>query len=186
MKTEKKVCVLLAGGFEESEAVIPIDLLRRGGVTVTLAGLDGLTVESSHGIRFVADALLEDVDLTDVDMVFVPGGLRGVNNILASEKACQFLKSAALAEKYLAAICAGPTVLSRLGLIDGKRAVCYPGMEDLLPPAIPRPGNRAIRDGKVLTAEAAGSSFDLGLLMLETLTDQANADQIREAVHYHG
>lgn len=181
-----KVCVILAAGFEETEAIVPVDLLRRGGVTVELAGLDGLEVTGGHGITVRADCLLSQVELGTVDLVFVPGGLGGVNHILASELACQTLRQAASEDKYLAAICAGPTVLSRLGLIDGKQAVCYPGMEKLLLPAHPKPGNRAVRDGKLLTAEAAGSAFELGLMMLAALADQATADKVREDVHYHG
>ncbi|MBR1781449.1 MAG: DJ-1/PfpI family protein [Oscillospiraceae bacterium] len=186
------VCVLLAPGFEETEAIVPIDLLRRGGVTVTLAGVYGLQVEGSHGITVQADCRLSAVALDEVDMVFLPGGLKGVDNLLASESACQFLREAKGADKWLAAICAAPTVLSRLGLIDGAEAVCYPGMEDLLAPAIPRPGHRVVRGGhgehgeKLLTGEAAGSAFDLGLSMLAALTDDATADRVREAVHYHG
>lgn len=180
------VCVLLADGFEEAEAVVPVDLLRRGGVEVVLTGVNGTTVKSSHDLLFTADALLADVDLDQVEMVFVPGGLGGVNALLESGEARDFLARAAAADKYLAAICAGPTVLSRLGLIDGREAVCYPGMEDLLPPANPRPGNRVVRDGRVLTGEAAGASFDLGLLMLEVLKGKDTADQVRHSVYYRG
>lgn len=181
-----KVCVLLAPGFEEAEAIVPVDLLRRGGVEVTLAGVYDRIVPSSRKISVAADCLLTEVDPAEQDMIFVPGGLIGTANIVSSETACQFLQQAASEGKWLAAICAGPTVLSRMGLIDGKRAVCYPGMEKLLPPAIPQPGNRVVRDGMLLTAEAAGSAFDLGLAMLAALTDQDTADQVRLAVHYHG
>ena len=110
----KQVCVLLADGFEESEAVIPVDLLRRGGVEVILAGVETMAVRGGHGIVVTADALLSDVALEGVDMVFVPGGLGGVNHLLDSPCARDFLARAAAADKYLAAICAGPTVLSRL------------------------------------------------------------------------
>ena len=180
------VCVLLADGFEESEAVIPVDLLRRGGVEVTLAGVDGLQVRSSHNITVVADCLLSEVALDQVDMVFVPGGLGGVDHLLASPLARDFLGRAAAADKYLAAICAGPTVLSRLGLIDGKRAICYPGCEVNLPPAIHVPDQRVVWDGKLLTGEAAGSAFDLGLQMLEVLKGKEISDQVRHSVYYHG
>ena len=180
------VVFLMADGFEESELVIPADLLRRGGVEVILAGVESLSVVSSHGIRFTADALLSEVELDRAEMVFVPGGLGGVNHILESELACAVLRQAREQDKYLAAICAGPTVLSRLGLIDGVDAVCYPGMEELLKPAVPQPGNRAVQDGRILTAEAAGSGFELGLLMLTVLRDEATADKIRHEVHYHG
>jgi protein deglycase len=180
------VVVLMAPGFEESELVVPVDLLRRGGVEVKIAGVEALEVESSHGIHFTADMLLQDVALEQAEMVFVPGGLGGVNHILASELACGVLRKAKEQDKYLAAICAGPTVLSRLGLIDGVQAVCYPGMEDLLRPAVPQPGHPAVQDGKVLTAEAAGSAFDLGLLMLTVLKGKEAADKVRFDVHYHG
>lgn len=180
------VCVLLAEGFEESEAVIPVDLLRRGGVEVTLAGVDGLQVRSSHNINVVADCLLSRVDLDQVEMVFVPGGLGGVDHLLASPLARDFLGRAAAADKYLTAICAGPTVLSRLGLIDGKRAICYPGCEVNLPPAIHVPDQRVVQDGKLLTGEAAGSAFDLGLKMLEVLKGKEISDQVRHSVYYHG
>lgn len=180
------VCVLLADGFEESEAVVPVDLLRRGGVEAKLAGVNGLRVRSSHNITVEADCLLADVSLEQVDMVFVPGGLGGVDHLLASPLARDFLGRAAAADKYLTAICAGPTVLSRLGLIDGKRAICYPGCEVNLPPAIHVPDQRVVRDGKLLTGEAAGSAFDLGLAMLEVLKDKETADQVRHSVYYHG
>lgn len=180
------VVCLMAPGFEESELVVPADLLRRGGVEVVLAGVEGVEVESSHGIRFMADKQLSEVDLSRAEMVFVPGGLGGVNNILNSHLACDVLRQIRKQDKYLAAICAGPTVLSRLGLIDDVQAVCYPGMEDLLSPAVPCPGNRAILDGKILTAEAAGSAFELGLLMLTVLRDEETAQRVRQEVHYHG
>lgn len=182
----KQVCVLLADGFEESEAVIPVDLLRRGGVEVILAGVETMAVRGGHGIVVTADALLSNVALEGVDMVFVPGGLGGVNHLLDSPCARDFLARAAAADKYLAAICAGPTVLSRLGLIDGKRAVCYPGCEELLPPAVHVPGQRTHLDGRLLTGEAAGSAFDLGLLMLEVLEGPEKADEVRRSVYYYG
>lgn len=180
------VCVLLAPGFEESEAVVPVDLLRRGGVEVILAGVEAEAVPSSHAVTVTADCLLADVDLERVDMVFVPGGLGGVDHLLASPVARDFLARAEAADKYLAAICAGPTVLSRLGLIDGKRAVCYPGCEGMLPPALHVAGQRTCRDGKLLTGEAAGSAFDLGLLMLEVLEGKPASDAVRHSVYYYG
>lgn len=181
------VLVLLCKGFEEAEVAIPVDLLRRGGVEVALCGVDTPQVVSAHDITFGTDVMLSDVELDKVDMVFVPGGLGGVNGLLASEAACTCLKRAKEQGKYLAAICAGPTVLSRLGLIDGCKATCYPGMEDLLAPAIPQIGAKAVYDeaGKVLTGQAAGAGFDLGLLMLTVLRDAETAAQVAKAVHYN-
>lgn len=180
------VVCLMAPGFEESELVVPADLLRRGGVEVVLAGVESMEVKSSHGIRFAADKLLSEVDFSQAEMIFVPGGLNGVNHILSNQLACDVLRQARQQNKYLAAICAGPTVLSRLGLIDGVQAVCYPGMENLLTPAVPCPGNQAVLDEKILTAEAAGSAFELGLLMLTVLRDEEVAQRIKQEVHFHG
>ena len=181
------VLVLLCKGFEEAEVAIPVDLLRRGGVEVALCGVETSEVVSAHAITFGTDVMLKDVDLTQVDVVFVPGGLGGVNGLLASEEACDCLRKAKEMGKYLAAICAGPTVLSRLGLIDGCKATCYPGMEDLLVPAVPQLGAKAVYDenGKVFTGQAAGAGFDLGLLILSVLKDGDTAEQVRKAVHYN-
>jgi 4-methyl-5(b-hydroxyethyl)-thiazole monophosphate biosynthesis len=178
------VCVLLADGFEESEVVVPVDLLRRGGVDVILAGVYDRRVTSSHHLILQAETRVTEVALEEVDLVFVPGGLGGVNGLLNSPEACAFLREAAQADKYLAAICAGPTVLSRLGLIDGKKAVCYPGCETMLPPALFQPNQRICQDGKLLTAQAAGSAFDLGLAMLEVLMGQQCAKDVAQSVCY--
>lgn len=180
------VCVLLADGFEESEAVVPMDLLRRGGVEVMLAGVQSLTVKSSHALTVTADCLLSEVAPEQVEMVFVPGGLGGVNNLLAEPCVADFLGKCFALETYVAAICAGPTVLSRLGLIDGKKAVCYPTCTDLLPPAVYQPGETVVQDGKLLTGEAAGSAFDLGLAMLKVLKGTKTADEVRASVCYRG
>lgn len=178
------VLVLLCDGFEESEVTVPVDLLRRGGVEVGLCGVTHSTVTSSHNITFGTDLMLDEVDLTQVEMVFVPGGLGGVEGLLASEPVADLLRQAKEQGAYLAAICAGPTVLSRLGLIDGKQAVCYPGMEELLSPAVPQSGVGVVRDGALITAQAAGSSFDLGLAMLEMLRGAEVSQQVRHSVYY--
>lgn len=180
------VCVLLADGFEESEAVVPVDLLRRGGVEVKLAGMQSLTVQSSHAITVTADCLLSEIAPEQVEMVFVPGGLGGVNNLLAEPRVADFLRGCFALEKYVAAICAGPTVLSRLGLIDGKKATCYPTCTQLLPPAVYQPGEAVVQDGNLLTGEAAGSAFDLGLAMLTVLKGKKTADEVRASVCYRG
>ena len=180
------VCVLLAEGFEESEAVVPVDLLRRGGVEVVLAGVSSLAVRSSHAITVTADCLLEQVAPEDVEMVFVPGGMGGVNHLLADAGVAGFLKACFALDRYVAAICAGPTVLSRLGLIDGKKATCCPTCVELLPPAEYQPGQKVVRDGKLLTGEAAGSAFELGLAMLETLKGKETAEEVRRSVCYRG
>ena len=180
------VLVLLCDGFEESEVTVPVDLLRRGGVDVGLCGVNGSMVKSSHGITYGTDLTLDQADLAQVEMVFVPGGLGGTDGLLASAPVAALLRQAKEQGCYLAAICAGPTVLSRLGLIDGKKAVCYPGMEDLLVPAIPQKGSSVVRDGKLITAEAAGASFELGFTMLDLLRGEEVSQQVRQSVYYRG
>lgn len=180
------VLVLLCDGFEESEVTVPVDLLRRGGVEVGLCGVAHSTVKSSHFITYGTDLTLDQVDLNQVEMVFVPGGLGGVDGLLASEPVAKLLHQAKEQDKYLAAICAGPTVLSRLGLIDGKKAVCYPGMEHLLAPAIPQIGSPVVQDGKLITAEAAGASFELGFALLDVLRGAEVSQQVRQSVCYRG
>lgn len=179
------VYVLLGEGFEESEAIVPVDLLRRSGVEVKLAGVNGLQVVSSHGIAVECDCLLRDVDEEDLEMVILPGGLGGVEAIQASEAALGLVQRAWDRGAYVAAICAAPTILARLGILDRREAVCYPGMEDQMLSAVVRRGQAVVADGRVITGEAAGSAFDFGLKLVETLKGAQAARKVCTGVHYH-
>ena len=124
-----KVVVLLAEGFEDVEAVAPIDLLRRAGVEVITASItDERVVLSSHGIPVTADTTISELSGT-ADMLFLPGGLKGTNHLKASEKVKEMILSYLEEKKYLTAICAAPTVYGEMGLLKGKKATCYPGNE---------------------------------------------------------
>ena len=123
------VYMLLGTGFEETEAIAPLDLLRRAGVEVMTVGVNGKIVSGSHNIGIEADILLSEMDLTNLDMIILPGGLGGVASARASKEALDALKFAWDNGKFVAAICAGPTVLADLGITDGKKATCYPGCE---------------------------------------------------------
>ena len=123
------VYVLLGTGFEEMEALTPVDLLRRAGVEVLTVGVNGKTVYGSHKIGVEADIELEQMDLTNMDMIVLPGGLGGVASVRANLGAMNALRFAWENDKFVAAICAGPTVLADLGITDGKNATCYPGCE---------------------------------------------------------
>ena len=123
------VYMLLGTGFEETEAISPLDLLRRAGVEVMTVGVDGKIVVGSHGIGIEADIELSELDLTNLEMIILPGGLGGVTSVRASEGAMNALKFAWDNDKFVAAICAGPTVLADLGITEGKNATCYPGCE---------------------------------------------------------
>ena len=123
------VYVLLGTGFEEVEAITPIDLMRRAGIPVLTVGVTGKTVYGGHNIGIEADIELSQMDLTNLEMIVLPGGLGGVASIRASEQAMQAIRFAWENGCYTAAICAGPTVLADLGITNGKNAVCYPGCE---------------------------------------------------------
>ena len=180
------VYVLLGEGFEEAEAIVPVDLLRRAGVEVSLVGLTDDKVTSSHGITVVCDCTLREVDEDALTMVLLPGGLGGVEAIQANETALGIIQRSWDRGAYIAAICAAPTILARLGMLDRRCAVCYPGMEDQMLSAVVQTGQAVVTDGHLITGEAAGSAFDFGLKLVETLTDKATADKVRHAVHYHG
>ena len=121
------VYMLLGTGFEETEAVAPLDLLRRAGVPVMTVGINGKTVYGGHGIGVEADITLGEMDLTDMEMIVLPGGLGGVAAARASEEAMSALQFAWENDKFVAAICAGPTVLADLHITDEKNTTCYPG-----------------------------------------------------------
>ena len=176
------VYVLLGTGFEEIEALTPVDLLRRAGVEVMTVGVNGKTVYGSHHIGVEADIELGQIDLTNMDMIVLPGGLGGVASCRACKPAMDALKFAWDNEKYVAAICAGPTVLADLGITDGKNATCYPGCEGGMGSAKMAKDKAFVVDGRLITGTSAGcaTKFALALVAILAGIDMANkiADQI--------
>lgn len=179
------VCILLADGFEEAEALVTADLLRRGGCEVLLTGVSGQTVTGSHRITVTADTTLDKVSADQVDMVILPGGLGGVEHIRMNLSATALIEQAHTQGAYVAAICAAPTVLAHLGILDRRRAVCYPGMEDQMYSAVVQKGSPVVQDGRIITGEAAGSVFEFGLKLVEILKGAGAAEDVRHAVHFH-
>lgn len=180
------VYMLLGEGFEEIEAVVPADLLRRAGVEVALVGVDGLEVRGGHGLVVTADVTLDQVETDDMRMLVLPGGLGGVESIQMNLFALALIQKAWDHGCYLAAICAAPTILARIGVLDRRKAVCYPGMEDEMGSAVVQRGQRVVTDGHIVTGEAAGSAFDFGLRLVEILKGAKAAQEVRDAVHYRG
>ena len=178
------VYILLGEGFEEAEAGVPADLLRRAGVQVALVGLGGLQVTGGHGITLRADMALEQVDAEAMEMLVLPGGLGGVEAIQKNHFAQGLIQKAWHKGCWLAAICAAPTILAHAGLLDRRKAVCYPGMEEQMGSAVVQPGQRVVTDGRIVTGEGPGSSFDFGLKLVEALLGAAEAEKVRHAVHY--
>ena len=177
------VYFLLGTGFEPMEAVAPVDILRRGGVEVRTVGIGGKRIEAAHGIVVEADCTLEEVRPEDAEMIVLPGGMGGVHSILGSEAALKRMKEVHANGKYVCAICAGPTVLAGLGLLDGRRATCYPGCEKDMAGAVCT-GASVERDGKFITGRAPGSTIDFGLALLSALCGEAAAENVRKGLVY--
>lgn len=182
------VYILLGTGFEEAEALVAADVLRRANLPVTLAGIGGAAVTGSHGITVQADRPVEAVELAGGDMVVLPGGLGGVDSIEHSGSAMALIRRAAEDPGcWLAAICAAPTLLARAGLLDqGVRCVCYPGMEAELARAgaAPEMDRSVVAEGRLITGRGPGSAFDFALALAEALAGPDTAQQVRGALHY--
>lgn len=175
------VAILLGNGFEPMEAIAPCDVLRRGGVEVRMAAVQELTVHGGQGVCVQADCLLHELDADALEMVVLPGGLGGVQSILASEAALALVRRMHEAGKFVAAICAAPTILAALGVTDGKNATCYPGMEGQMGSAH-MTGAPVVQDGTIITGRAAGSAEAFGLRLLAALRGEACAADVARQI----
>ena len=176
------VYVLLGTGFEETEAIAPIDLLRRAGVEVLTVGINGKSVFGGHGIGVEADILLGEMDLTNMDMIVLPGGLGGVASIRASKEAMDAISFAYENGRYVAAICAGPTVLADLRITDGKHATCYPGCESGMGAAIMAENAPCVTDGMIITGTSAGCAVPFGLALIAALKGEEAANTVAQQI----
>ena len=176
------VYVLLGTGFEELEALAPVDLMRRAGIDVLTVGVTGKTVYGGHNIGVEADILLEEMDLTQLDMIVLPGGLGGVASARASQGAMDALKFAWENDQFVAAICAGPTVLADLHITDSKQATCYPGCEQQMGGAVMNTQVPCIRDGKLITGASAGCAIPFALALIEALKGADAAKAIEKQI----
>ena len=172
----------MAPGFEEVEALAPADLLRRAGIETALVSLDGAPVPGSHSITVTADITLDEVDLDKADMVVLPGGGPGYKNLGKDPRVEELVRKAVKRDLWVAAICAAPTLLGKWGLLEGKQAVCYPGMEEGLVGAVPPKLGNVARDGRIITGRAAGDAYDFAAELIEVLLDRAAADRVLEAI----
>ena len=182
----KRAAVLYADGFEEVEALVPVDILRRGKVdTVTVSIMGRKTVHGSHHIDIEADALLEETDLDLFDMIVFPGGKTGHQNLEACGPLMATVRKFDSEKKYIAAICAAPTILGRLGILKGRKATCYGGMEDALAGAEKLTDPVVVSD-HIITSRGMGTSMEFGLKLLEVLTDKPTADAVGASVMIPG
>lgn len=176
------IYLFLAPGFEEIEALTPVDVLRRAGLDVcTVAVSDSRIVPGSHNIHVTADLLLADADFSDASMLILPGGMPGAKNLRACEPLCRLLVDAAKRGLPIAAICAAPFILGELGLLQGKCAICYPGFEERLIGATVS-DKKVVRDGNILTAAGMGVALEFALAAVEMLSDRATAERIAASV----
>ena len=175
------VYMLLGTGFEETEAIAPLDLLRRAGVEIQTVGLNGKIIYGSHGIGVEADIEIGQMDLTQLEMIILPGGLGGVASIRGCQAAMDAVRFAYENDKYTAAICAGPTVLADLGIPNGKNATCYPGCEGQMGSANMVEA-AAVTDGKLITGTSAGCAVSFGLALVAALKGQEEADRIAKQI----
>ena len=179
-----KIFVFLADGCEEIEALTPVDLLRRAGNEVCMVSVMGRQViNGSHGISIGGDAILEDESFDDGDLFLLPGGLTGTKHLLENKTLAELLQRKYKEGKRLAAICAAPWVLGNLGMLQGRKAVCYPGMEEHLTGAqalsVP-----VVTDGPVTTAKGVGAAIDFALELIRLLNGEEKAASIKEEVVY--
>lgn len=171
------IYMFLADGFEEVEALTPLDLLIRAGADIKTVGIGKKEICGAHGIRVTAD--LCDLELSDVsaEMVILPGGMPGTLNLAGSDVVLRAIKKARMNGAFIAAICAAPSILGELGVLEGKKAVCFPGFEEQLKGAIVS-GDGVVMDGSIITAAGMGVAFEFGLALVTALYGKEKADEL--------
>lgn len=180
-----KIYTFLANGFEEVEALGPIDVCRRAGLEVITVSInDTEVVEGAHGVKIIADTKFGDNDYTDADMLFLPGGMPGATNLDAHEGLRNAILAHNDANKPLAAICAAPLVYGNLGLAQGKNMTCYPGFEQYLKGANYTASLVQV-DGKMFTGKGPGAALALGYAIVEYFCGKETADELRAGMMYN-
>jgi 4-methyl-5(b-hydroxyethyl)-thiazole monophosphate biosynthesis len=175
-----RVLVPLAPGFEEIEAVTVVDLLRRAGIEVQTASLDGPQVTGSHGITLVADMALDAARDGDYDMIVLPGGMPGAQHLGADPRVISLLRRMAADGRYVAAICAAPSVLAQAGLLAERAATSFPGFLSAdSAPGIRLRDDAVVVDGRIVTSRGAGTAMEFGLALIELLEGAAVREQVQ-------
>ena len=181
-KIMKRTAILFAEGYEEVEALTVVDLLRRAKIGCDIVAVkESGEVTGSHGIRVGADKTLSQLVMEEYDGLILPGGLRGVNNLAADERVIDMLRRFAAAGKLTAAICAGPTVLAKAGLLEGRKACCYPGMEDQLTGAVACTES-VVADGSIITSRGLGTAIPFALALVAYFQGEAQAQALAKAI----
>ena len=179
--SKKKVLVLLAPGFEEIETVTPVDILRRSGARVVLAGLSEGPIEGSRGVFFLSDCTLGEVDINEYDLVILPGGLNGTINLQNDERVLRLLKSMNSRGKLIAAICAAPTVLQSAGILDNRSFTSHPSVKHKFN-KVNYSEDRVMVDGNLITSRSPGTALEFALKLVEILFGQKRMETINKGV----
>jgi DJ-1 family protein len=181
---DKKVLVFLVNGFEEIEAMAPIDLLRRAGIIVDTVSInEDNQVTSSRKIRVLTDKTIDEINFENYEMIVLPGG-PGTENYMKSEKLLEKLKEFSINRK-LGAICAAPTILSALGILNGKQAICFPACEpDLIKDGAIIVNQDVVKDNNIITSRGAGTAIDFSLALIEELLGKNKSHEIRKEILY--
>jgi 4-methyl-5(b-hydroxyethyl)-thiazole monophosphate biosynthesis len=178
-----RVLVLLAQGCEEIEAVTVVDVLRRADIKVVTAGLDDEPVKASHGVTLIPDTTLDKALEEEFDMVVLPGGLPGADNLNNDERVPALLKKMASRGKFTAAICAAPIVLAKAGLLKNRQATSYPGFLDKLGlPDVMFKTDKVVRDGAVITSRSPGTAMDFALELVAALAGSKTRENVEAAL----
>ena len=179
----RSVYVFCADGFEEVEGLTAVDLLRRAGVSVTMVSIMGRTkITGARNISVNTDILIEDIK-EEAEMLVLPGGMPGTNYLRDHEGLAELLKKQYEAGKWVAAICAAPSVFGDLGILNGKEAVCYPGFEERLTGATIGEGTVAVTD-HVITSRGMGTAIDFAAALIARLQDEKKAEEIKASIIY--
>lgn len=177
--------IFLATGYEEVEMLTVVDMLRRAEITIDMVSVtDSLAVTSSHNVTIQADRLLSDTNFDEAQILILPGGVPGTPNLRACQPLCDKLQEFAQNGKKLAAVCAAPTVLASLGILEGKKATCYPTFADKLESGeyVKQP---VVQDGNVITSRGMGTCIEFAAAIIEALKDKATADEVKEKIIYN-
>jgi len=177
-----KVFIFLADGFEEVEAIAAIDILRRAEIEVTTVSVsDKNSVRGAHNITVLADSLFTETDFSKNNLLYLPGGMPGTKNLEAHEGLKKLLMQQAGAQKPIAAICAAPSILGKLGLLKGEEAICYPGYENQLTGAV-LSKDKIVKSGIYSTAQGAGVAIEFALKLVEELKGKALSEKIAASI----
>lgn len=176
------VYVLMVNGFEDIEALEPVDIMRRAGIAVKTVGVTSKKVTSSHNVTVDVDIDISEIEKEKMEMLVLPGG-PGHTNLDESDAVHDLISYAHEKGIYIAAICASPSILGKKGLLNNKNYTCFPGFEKFAPGGI-LSDKKAVLDGKILTAKGAGAAADFGFMMVEILKDKETAEKLRKEMQY--